>query len=373
MACYHPMVYIPLLDASIPEERLLMERIARDHKGTKTSRYAKGTLVPKELALGAGINLRQSKAALVPCGRCIGCRLDYSRQWAQRCMYEAGQHENNYFLTLTYDDDHLPRSDKGIATLIQDEVSKFMKRLRSSFKRKFGIEGIRFFACGEYGDGNGDEVDPTKVFRPHYHIILFNCPIPDLQERHPFMVDGKLKWIKQYSCGDAAQKEQLYFSPTIYDCWKVDKKDKMARGSAEIGQVTFESCAYVARYVVKKLYGEGAKEYNETGCIPPFVRMSRDPGIGFDWYMTNFKRIVDFDNVNFKRGEDVITTKPGKYFDKLYKKRDEDKYYCTKKKRREDYYDSIDCLTFEAKDVVENNHRKEDVKIHSIKQLKRSL
>ena len=44
----------------------------------------------------------------IPCGRCIGCKLDYSRQWANRCSLEATQWQNNYFITLTYANEYLP-------------------------------------------------------------------------------------------------------------------------------------------------------------------------------------------------------------------------------------------------------------------------
>ena len=96
----------------------------------------------------------------VPCGQCIGCRLERSRQWAVRCMHEASLYENNCFITLTYNEDHIP-SD---GSLKKDHFQKFMKRLR----KKFGA-GIRFFHCGEYG---------AELSRPHYHAILFNFDPP---------------------------------------------------------------------------------------------------------------------------------------------------------------------------------------------------
>ena len=97
----------------------------------------------------------------LPCGQCIGCRLERSRQWAIRCMHEKSLYSLSSFLTLTYDDDHLPPN----GTLVKRDFQLFMKRLRWEMG-----DGIRFFACGEYGDGN---------LRPHYHALLFNVDFPD--------------------------------------------------------------------------------------------------------------------------------------------------------------------------------------------------
>ena len=80
----------------------------------------------------------------VPCGQCIGCRLDRSRDWALRCIHEAQLHEDNSYITLTYDDDNLPAN----ASLDKSDFQKFMKRLRKSL----GDKKVRFFHCGEYGE-----------------------------------------------------------------------------------------------------------------------------------------------------------------------------------------------------------------------------
>ena len=154
----------------------------------------------------------------LPCGHCIGCRLAYSKEWAIRCMHEASMHESNYFITLTYSPEFLPANlslDKRVFTL-------FMKKLR----KKFG-EGIRFYMCGEYGDKQG---------RPHYHAILFNIKFDDL------------KFYKKNKDGSI-----LYNSETLSNLW--------GYGYAVVGNVTFESCAYVARYIVKKQKGANADKH----------------------------------------------------------------------------------------------------------------
>lgn len=94
----------------------------------------------------------------VPCGKCLECRIQHARDWADRCVIEAKQYKYNYFVTLTYDDAHLPERN----SLNPKDLQLFLKRLRKRFK---GVK-IRFLASGEYGSS----------FRPHYHLILFNLP-----------------------------------------------------------------------------------------------------------------------------------------------------------------------------------------------------
>lgn len=145
------------------------------------------------------------------------------------------------------------------------------------------------------------------------------------------------------------------------------------KGTCEIGQVSYESCAYVARYVVKKLKGKDAQQYTETGVIAPFVRMSRMPGIGYDWYMSNLNHIYDTDTVVFKRGEDVIVKKPGKYCDKLLKKTHPQMFYDLKDKRHQDFYDAVAVKGYESVDLAINNHNAESEKENQTKILKRVL
>lgn len=363
MSCYHPMVMIDTFDMTDPKIRWLCEHRKMEKKYDR-NKFRRCLIIPRELALKEGIDLKKNNAVIIPCGHCIGCRLDYSRIWAERCIHEADKYENNYFLTLTYDDEFLPKGKAGNPTLVPDAVSEFMKALRQKFKRKFGHDGIKFFSAGEYGNPAAGE----RVFNPHYHIILFNCPIPDLQERHPVKVDGKVKWIKQFD----KDGEPLLFSPMIYELW--DKK-----GAATLGKVTFESCAYVARYCCKKANpdlqqkGRGAKIYDDLGIAPEFVRMSRRPGIGNDYYLQNLEDIYKYDNLSYKRGKKVVNVKPGRYCDKLLKQVDEQKFYDIKKIRRRQFYDSVDLLDFNGHDLAEQNHVKEDYKNASVKLLKRTL
>lgn len=190
------------------------------------------------------------KPQSVPCGQCTGCRLERSRQWAVRCMHEASLHADNCFLTLTYSDEHVPRD----GSLRIRDVQLFLKRLRS----RYGA-GIRFYGCGEYGDNFG---------RPHYHLCVFGFDFGD-----------KVAFSKN------SQGDIVYISRELDDVWGF--------GISTIGAVTFESAAYVARYVMKKVTGKGASDYYErynldTGEIywlsPEYTHMSRRSGIGKDWF-----------------------------------------------------------------------------------------
>lgn len=213
----------------------------------------------------------------IPCGQCIGCRLERSRQWAMRCMHEASLSDLNSFITLTYDDDHLPMRGQ----LVYEDYQRFMKRLRKAARTK-----VRFFMCGEYGE---------ETQRPHYHAILFGWDFPD-----------KEPWRKL----DSGCK--VYTSKMLERLWPF--------GHSSIGTVTFESAAYVARYCVKKVTGKGAyqayqrvDEYGEYQLQPEFAHMSLKPGIGAPW-LEKFKADVyphDYVVVNGKE------TKPPKYYDKL--------------------------------------------------------
>lgn len=233
----------------------------------------------------------------VPCGQCIGCRLDYSKEWANRCMKEAEMYEYNYSVTLTYDDEHLPKSTKILdtdtgeaipdynVTLQPDDVTKFMKRLREYWQRKHNHNNIRVFYCGEYGDQNG---------RPHYHLILFNLPLFDL------------KFLRRSKSG-----KNLWFSNEIDKLW--------GKGLTSVGECNWETVAYAARYVIKKIKGAGAKdEYINRAQYPEFVRMSRMPGIGREWYEKHKDEMYETDEMFVYRKDGVLKLKPSKYYDKLY-------------------------------------------------------
>lgn len=221
----------------------------------------------------------------LPCGQCVGCRLERSRQWAVRCAHEASLYADNCFITLTYNDQHLP-ADRSLDVR---HFQLFMKRLR----KRFG-SGIRFFHCGEYGERYG---------RPHYHACIFGFDFSD-----------KVLW-------KVSNGNRLYTSATLSELWPY--------GFSSIGDVTFQSAAYVARYILKKINGESAVEHyryidSQTGEIfqrrPEYTTMSRRPGIGQGWLQKYHSDVYTFDYVVIN-GKKV---KPPRYYDNQFEIMDPD-------------------------------------------------
>jgi len=195
----------------------------------------------------------------LPCGQCVGCRLERSRQWAIRIVHEASLYEDNCFLTLTYNNENLP-PDGSLKT---EHFQEFMKRFRmknsikvpySSLKtrrichKRYTLRKIRFFHCGEYGDQEG---------RPHYHACIFNYNFRDK---------------KLYSRNNGFP---LYTSEELQALWP--------HGFCTIGSLTFETAAYTARYIMKKVTGDKAEDHY-NGKKPEYITMSRRPGIGKTWF-----------------------------------------------------------------------------------------
>ncbi|AXL14749.1 replication initiator protein [Microviridae sp.] len=233
----------------------------------------------------------------VKCGRCIGCRLDYSRQWAIRCLHEASLHPENAFITLTYDEGHMPHGQ----TLIKKHHQDFIKRLR----KKISPTKITYYHCGEYGE---------TTQRPHYHTLIFNYDWPD-----------KVLY-KQTESGP------LYISPQLEKTW--------GKGFCTIGQVNFETAAYVARYIMKKITGEKAEEHyrrvdldtgEEHTILPEYTTQSTRTPIGSRW-LKKYKTDVyphDYVIVNGRK------MTPPRYYDEAFEKEEPEQYLKLKRTRLE--------------------------------------
>ena len=228
----------------------------------------------------------------LPCGQCIGCRLEKSRQWAMRCMHEASLHEHNSFVTLTYRDDKLPFTFCSTGpldpTLNKKDLQLFWKKLRNRHH-----DPISYFACGEYGD---------DTQRPHYHAIIFGYDFAD-KKPHKRSKNG----------------EMLYKSELLERLWP--------NGHALIGNVSFESAAYVARYCLKKRTGLGANSHYQ-GREPEFATMSLKPAIGKRWLQKWKKDVYPHDYV-IMNGKKL---KPPKFYDNLLT---EDELISIKEMRKE--------------------------------------
>lgn len=239
----------------------------------------------------------------IPCGQCVGCRLEHSRQWAVRCMLESEYHDDNYFITLTYSDDTVPMSEyideetgeiKTSLTLNKKDVQDFIKRLRRHFDYR-DSDGFRYFCCGEYG---------SQSARPHYHMIAFGLHLDDL-----------VLW-KETPLGNYYTSELL--------------TTKWGHGHVIIGSVTFESCAYVSRYIMKKQKGKGAEVYDTYNINPEYIVMSRNPGIGKRYFEDNFADIYPSDHIVLSGGK---LSNPPRYFDNLMNELDEELMSDIKEKR----------------------------------------
>jgi len=265
----------------------------------------------------------------LPCGQCVGCRLERSRQWAIRCVHEAQMHDDNSFITLTFNDQHLP-DDHSLDIVV---FQKFMKRLRKRLSPKL----IRFYACGEYGETYG---------RPHYHACIFGYSFPD-----------KKYW-------KTSNGHMLYRSALLEATWTY--------GYSSIGQVSFDSAAYVARYILKKINGANAAahyEYTnpETGEItnlkPEYTNMSRRPGIGSKWLDKYLSDIYpsDFVVINNKQ------MRPPKFYDAKFELFSPKEHALMKSKRKRDAKKHEDDNTLERLAV------KESVQKSKLKHLPRNV
>lgn len=189
----------------------------------------------------------------IPCGKCIGCKFDYTKQWSDRMIMELADNDGKgVFVTLTYNNDHLPFAvdEDGLPvsfSLQKRDFQLFMKRLR----KRFSERSIRFFACGEYGG---------RTLRPHYHAIIYGLSLSDFPDLYVHGMN---------------ELNQLYFvSPLFSEIW--------SNGFTLLSDVSYKTCAYVARYNVKKAYGDNIKPHELAE--DSFVLMSRRPGIASRYY-----------------------------------------------------------------------------------------
>lgn len=269
----------------------------------------------------------------VSCRQCIGCRIARSKEWAVRCMHEASLHENNSFITLTYNPENLP-PDEG---LHHEDFQKFMKRLR----KRLAPKKIRFYMCGEYGNS-----PDGRAGRPHFHAILFGVWFPD-----------QVFWQKN------KDGQELYRSKTLEKCWK--------KGFSTVGAVTFQSAAYVARYVMKKATGDLASEkylkWDENGeayyVTPDYNRCSLKPGVAAGWYEKYSTDVFPHDYV-IVDGKKVKTPH---YYLKLLEAADQDQYDLVKEKRKRSMKETRHNNTPERLQVREN------IQKAKLRKLKRNL
>ena len=252
------------------------------------------------------LNKLEGKAYIVkkiPCGQCIRCKLDRAAAWSVRCVHESKLYDSNCFVTLTYDDDNMPED----WSLRHEDFREFMRTLRSYYDRsQFDIgrdhrRKVKFFMCGEYGDRFG---------WPHYHSLLFNYDFKDK---------------KYFRTTDTGHK--VFTSDILSEFW--------GKGICEIGNVSYDSAGYIARYCTKKVTGDMAYEHyrfvdplgNVWNRLPEYG--SNSNGIGLE-FLRKFKGDVyprDF----VLKGQAKLRVP--RYYDKQFEVLYPDEFKEIKKKR----------------------------------------
>lgn len=260
------------------------------------------------------------KPLQIPCGQCIKCRLKHAHEWGMRCMFESTLHEQNSFITLTYNDENLPKN----SNLERRDFQLFMKRLR----KKFTGVTIRNFYCGEYGG---------KLGRPHFHAILFGLDFSD-------------KVFHSKSKSGFPQ----YFSQVLSDTW--------GKGFCTIGDVVYRTCAYVAQYVLKKKTGEqSVTHYDYVDPVtfevfkrtPEFSQPSLGKAIGKGWYELWKDDVFPSDTVIIDEKE----RKPPRLFLSLYELENPVAAQIIKDNRAQA---ALDAQSKELKSYIESDKRERD-------------
>lgn len=231
----------------------------------------------------------------LPCGKCIACHIKRSKEWALRCYHESTLYPKNCFITLTYSEENLPKD----GNLVKEHFTLFMKRLRKEVYNATQ-QKIRFFHAGEYGSICGQcgkheskcECEQFKyaLGRPHHHAIIFNYDFPD-----------KLLW--KYK-----RRNPLFTSELLQSLW--------GYGFCITANVSYESAAYVARYVTKKSLGLEKAVDHYKGRTPEYITMSNRPGIGWPWAEKNPQSIWANDFITLP--DRMAKFRPPRYYEKKY-------------------------------------------------------
>lgn len=296
---------------------------------------------------------------ILPCGRCVGCLLRRSLEWSCRVCAEqfTRHHFHNSpfasFLTLTYNNQNLPE-DHSIRV---EEVQGFMKRLREFYDRVYGIQNLKFFACGEYGE---------NFHRPHYHIVILGtdfCEPERLKQQHT--TDAHLQLDRLDSIDPDLTRAPIKRGPQLYETRALNKLWK--KGYIVAGTCTAQSVAYTARYSTKKLLVQYKKVDRNTIEIErdgqnkkvrsEFIRMSK--GFGEEYLDRYYPEIYENNRVSFGNDKFIIP----RYFDKkMQSKHPED--WLKIANARQEYLESEAFLKEQDPDRL---RQKEEIKMLNLK------
>lgn len=260
-----------------------------------------------------GITGSNASHVMVPCQKCFSCLQGKKMEWSLRCMHESKKHKSSLFITLTYDEICIPKD----GSLNTEDITLFLKKVRSHFKYHHGKTGIKYLQAGEYGRackncGNhfkrcrcGNYVE--GIGRPHHHVCLFGVDFND----------------KKLSEKTTNMNYPLYESGTLDRLW--------SKGIAVIGELNSKTAAYTASYITKRM---GVEEDIYDGKMREYATMSRRPGIGHDYAQKNMKDFMKNDFAVLDKGKKC---KIPRYYDKLIERRDKDEYELIKERRGKNY------------------------------------
>lgn len=278
MSCYNPASMLRIVDPLTGEViwRFLGTYNPKEASINNEKGYSEGDVVPRIYK--------------IPCGKCIGCKLDYARRWADRLLMELDTYKGKaIFITLTYaEPPTVEYEGQKYFTLEHKDFQDFMKRLRSYFPR---IK-MKFFMCGEYGS-------PLKTFRPHYHAIIYGLTVDDFPNRRKV---------------DENELHQISYSDKILE-------DRWKHGLISFSEVTYATMSYVSRYSAKKVFGNNQKPCPMSK--DSYVMMSRKSGIAKDFLKTH-----DFHGGKYSLcdGKKIIDVYWPKYGNKILDFKDTEEY-----------------------------------------------
>lgn len=259
-----------------------------------------------------------TKILWLPCGKCMACRINRTREWTTRLLHEQCLSSSSYFITLTYDDEHLPRDDNDNPSVSKRDIQLFLKRLR-----KYDYESkIRFFISSEYG---------PQTQRPHYHGILFNVSDSILIPR-----DSSSPLFSRCEYGSIS-----FINRKITDIW--------GNGSVTISPLVRERASYCAKYFINR------KNVDDI-LTPNFSLMSRNPGIG-SLYAKSIAYKVRYYHLNScLTDKGTYTALPRLYKNKIYTEEE-------RKLLTQNYVDNYSISVeqyrnYECRDIIENNQIK---------------
>lgn len=317
MKCVTPMFreyieYTPEQKARLKDNgtKQFQRIVPREEVAKELSRYPNAIRTLEQINEDNKRNGNPKRWQTIPCKKCYACRLNYSAEWATRITCECKNSEHNYFITLTYDDNHLPIANNIIlgdkiwentgaiswfeGTLWEEHWEKFKKDLRNHLQNHKHHTGMQYYMCGEYGE---------NTHRPHYHAILMNCPL-DVNQFYDFHIDERYKMH-----------------------WKTPELEKLwPNGMIDVAEVEWSCIAYVARYCTKKLdFSQDKRVYLNEGRLPEKVGMSK--GIGFDYFRQHKDEIYKNDEIIMKTVKgNTGSYKPPKAFDRKLKELDPKAY-----------------------------------------------